>query len=178
VAGAIAAILLQMHRYGPPARRAIAGLQLALLPTLFLLGLGFALEYDPRLQQFAVHTYREQIDGQLGKLPGRLDALEPEAEKLFLTEAARREPAEIGKVREGLRSLVKDARQAEEWVKRSTAVGPAKAMREKGLAMVEALVPYAEALDRQAGGEVVADMNDRRQAWQDARLAWTQAVAR
>lgn len=178
VAGALAAVLLQIHRYGPAARRAVAGLQLALLPTIVLLGLGIALEHDPRLEPFVVRAYRDQLEDHLGKLPGALDPLEQQADKLFVQEGAKREPAEVGKAREGLRALVKQAREAGDWVKRSSAGAPARGMKEKGQAMVDALVPYAEALDKQAGGEVVPNMNELRKSWQEARLAYTQAVAK
>jgi membrane associated rhomboid family serine protease len=176
IAGAFAAVLLQMHRFGSPAKRAFAGFLLAMLPTAYLIGLATAFEYDSRLQPFMVKVYREQIDGKLGKLPIALDDLEPKAEKLFLQESTKRDPAELSRVRDGLSGLVKQAKEGKEWVERSAPVGFAKAMREKGMAMVDALVPYAEALDKQAGGVVVAEINDLRKNWQEARLAWTQVM--
>jgi rhomboid protease GluP len=177
-AGAIAAVLLQMHRFGPPAKRALAGLLLALLPTLFLLGLGMAMEYDSRLQPFLVRVNREQIDEKIGKLPTNLDDLESKAEKLHLQESAKRDYAELARVRDGLSGLIKQAKETQDWVKRWSPVGRAKAMREAALAMLDVLIPYAEALDSHAGGVVVGDLNEKRQKWQDARVAWTQAMAK
>ena len=48
IAGLIAALLLQMHRYGKGRRRALAGVGLALLPTVFMIGLYAAMDNDPR----------------------------------------------------------------------------------------------------------------------------------
>jgi rhomboid protease GluP len=177
VAGVAAAMLLQMHRYGPPAKRALAGMLLALLPTLYLLGLGLAMEYDPRLQPFLVKVNREQADEKLGKLPASLESLEPKAEQLHLEESAKRDAAELARLRDGLSGLVKQAKEAREWTDQWSPVGPAKSVREKGLAMLDALIPYAEALDKHAGGVVVDDLNEKRQKWQEARLVWTQAMA-
>ncbi len=178
VAGAIAAVLLQMHRFGPAPRRAVAGLLLALLPTLFLLGLATAFEYDHRLQPFLVRVNQEQIDAKIGKLPNSLDELEPKADKLHLQAADKRDPGELSHVRDGLRGLVKQAKEGHDWLDKWTPVGSAKALREKGLAMVDALIPYAEALDTYAGGVVVENLNELRKNWQDARLGWTQAMSK
>jgi membrane associated rhomboid family serine protease len=178
IAGAFASILLQMHRFGSPGKRALAGFLLAMLPTIYLLGLATAFEYDSRLQPFMVKVYREQIDARLGKLPVAMDDLEPKAEKLFLQESAKRDPAELSRVRDGLSGLTKQAKEAREWVERSAPVGSAKPMRERGLEMIDALIPYAESLDKQAGGVVVAEINDQRKKWQDARVAWTQVVGK
>ena len=178
IAGAAAAVLLQMHRFGAPARRAMAGLLLALLPTLFLLGLGMAMEYDSRLQPFLIKVSREQLDEKLGKLPASVDDLEPKAEKLHLQESTKRDAAELARVRDGLSGLVKQAKDAQDWVNRWSPVGRAKAMRDVALTMLDALIPFAEALDAHAGGVVVADLNEKRQKWIDARIAWKQAMAK
>jgi membrane associated rhomboid family serine protease len=177
VAGFLAAFLLQVHRYGAPAKRALAGVQLALLPTLFLLGLAAAMEYDSRLQPFLIDEYRKQSEERLGKLGPGMDAVEPKADKLLQQDTSKRDPNEIGKVREELRSLVKKAKEAGEWLKRTSA-GPAKPMRERGERLVETLVAYAEALDKQVGGEQVPDLDELRRNYHDARTAWTQVVAR
>ena len=47
VAGVLAAFLLQAHKVGPPARRSMAGVLLAFLPALFVLGLSVAMESSP-----------------------------------------------------------------------------------------------------------------------------------
>jgi rhomboid protease GluP len=178
VAGVLAAFLLRAHKFGPPGRRAIAGAQLAFLPALFLLGLSVAMETDHRLQPFLVEVYREQIDPKIGKLPPALEPLATEADRLFLIESSKRDPNEVAKVREGLQGLVKQAKEADEWVKRTNPVGPARPMKEKGQALVAALVPFAEALEKQAGGEVVQEMNDLRKNWQEALEAWKKTMAK
>lgn len=178
VAGALAAVMLQAHRFGAPSRRTLAGLLLALVPTLFLLGVGAALEFDSRFQPFMIRVHREQIDAKIGKLPASIDILEPKAEKLHLQESTKRDAAELSKVRDGLNGLVKQAKEGREWLDKWTPAGATKALREKGLAMVDALIPFAEALDKHAGGLVVENINDLRRMWQDARLTWVQAMAK
>jgi rhomboid protease GluP len=178
VAGAIAAVFLQMHRYGTTLQRAVAGLTLALIPTIFLLGLATAFEYDHRLQPYLMKVHREQIDGRLGKLPLSLDELEPKAEKLHLQESAKRDSAELSRVRDGLRGLVKQAKEARDWLDKWSPVSGAKGLKERGLALVNALIPYAEALDTYAGGVAVENMNELRNNWREARLAWTQSMGK
>jgi membrane associated rhomboid family serine protease len=178
VAGAIAAVFLQMHRFGTTLQRAVAGLALALIPTIFLLGLATAFEYDHRLQPFLLKVHREQIDSRLGKLPPALDDLEPKAEKLHLQESAKRDSAELSRVRDGLRGLVKQTKEAHDWLDKWSPVSGAKGLKERGLILVNALVPYAEALDTFAGGVAVENMNELRNNWREARLAWTQAMAK
>lgn len=178
IAGAIAAFLLQIHRFGPAPRRTLAGLLLALLPTLFLLGLAAAMEYDHRLQPFVARVNREQADARIGKLGPALDELEPKAEKLHLQESSKRDPAELSRVRDGLNGLIKQAKESREWLDKWSPVGQAKPLREKGLALVDAFIPYAEALDKQAGGVVVDNINDLRRNWQEARVAWSLAIAK
>jgi rhomboid protease GluP len=173
IAGALAATLLQAHRHGPPSRRALAGLLLALLPTLFLLGLSIGMERDPRLQPFVAAVYREQADKRLGRLAPALDGLEPQAEKLHLQESTKRDLAELSRVRDGLQGLIKQAKEAADWLKRTAPSAEANSIRDKGLALVEALKSFAEALDRQAGGEEVPTINEFRKAWQDAKLEWS-----
>jgi rhomboid protease GluP len=178
IAGAIASLLLQTHRFGPPAKRALAGLLLALLPTAFLIGLAAAMEYDPRLQPFMAKVNREQIDARLGKLVAALDELEPKSEKLHLQPSDKRDAAELSRVRDGLSGLVKQAKEAREWLDKWTPVSSATIFKDRGLALIDALIPYAEALDTQAGGTVVGNINELRKNWQDAKLAWTQAMTR
>ena len=178
IAGALAAFLLRVHKYGPLHKRSMAGALLAFLPTLFLLGLSAAMENDRRLQPFMADVYRNEITDRIGRLPGILADYESRADALFAREAGKRDPAEVSKVREGLEGLIKQAKEAAEWAKQSTPVDYARPMREKGLALVDALVSFAEALSKQAGGEVVGNMNDLRQNWQSARAAWEKAIAK
>jgi hypothetical protein len=178
VTGAIAALLLQVHQHGTRARRTAAGVQLALLPTLFLLGLLLAMENDHRLQPFMADVYKEQITARLEKLPPALDALEPQAAKLHLQESAKRDMAELKRVRDGLEGLAKQTNEAKEWVRKSSPVEPAKPLKETGLALTDALVPFADALDKLAGGEQVTDVNELRKKWQDAKLAWNLATGK
>ena len=178
IAGALSALLLQMHRYGTPARRTLAGLGLALIPTAFFFGLAMAFERDPRLQPFVAAEYREQIDARVGKLPAKLDELEAQAERLHLQESSKRDAAQLAKVREGLKGVVKSAKDELEWVKKSTSSTPTRPLRERGQALVDALIPYAEALEKHAGGEVVPNMIELRKNWQEARMAWTKIAAK
>jgi hypothetical protein len=178
IAGVLAAFLLRVHMTGPPAKRSMAWALLMFLPILFVLGLSVAMESDHRLQPFVADVYRDEINDHVGKLPGRLGELEQQADKLFLQPSGSRDPAEVAKVREGLQALVKDAKDAGEWTKKSHPADFAKPMRERGLALVDALIPYAEALEKQAGGEPVSNINDLRKNWQDAREAWDKVIAR
>jgi len=178
VAGALSALLLQMHRYGSPARKTLAGLGLALVPTLFLLGLATAFDRDPRLQPFVMAEYREQIDQRVGSLPVKLGNLETQADILHLQPANVREAGQVSRTREGLRALVKQAKEELDWVKRSTPSTPTRPLRERGQALIDALIPFAEALEKHAGGEVVPNMVELRKNWQDAGLAWTKVAAK
>jgi len=178
VAGVLSAFLLRVHMHGQPAKRSMASVLLFFLPVLFVLGLSVAMESDHRLQPLVADVYREEITDHLGKLPGRLDELEPRAERLFRQASGGRDPAEVAQVREGLQALVKDAKEAGEWAKKSTPADYAKPMREKGLALVSALVAYADGLDKQAGGEVVSNINELRKNWQEARAAWDKVIAK
>jgi membrane associated rhomboid family serine protease len=178
IAGILAAFLLRVQMYGPPAKRSMASVLLLFLPVIFLLGLSVAMDSDRRLQPFVADVYRQEIGDRVGKLPARLDELEPPAERLFLQTSGNRDPAEVSKLREDLKALVKQAKQAGEWAKKTDPVEYAKPMRERGLALVEALVPFAEALDKQAGGEVVQNMNDLRNDWREARAAWEKVIAK
>jgi rhomboid protease GluP len=177
-AGVLAAFLLRAHQFGSPPRRSMAGVLLAFLPALFVLGLSGAMELDRRLQPFVADVYREQIGDRVGKLPAVMDELEPKAEKLFLQESAHRDPAEVAKVREDLQALERQAKEAGAWAKKTRPVDHAEPMRERGIALVDALVPFAEALDKQAGGEVVGNANELRKNWQEARAAWDKVIAR
>ncbi|HKA06839.1 MAG TPA: rhomboid family intramembrane serine protease [Gemmataceae bacterium] len=176
VAGAIAALLLQVHQHGTPARRASAAVQLALLPILALLLLLLAMEKDHRLKPFMADVYKEQITSRLDKLAPALDALEPQAEKVHLQDSAKRDMAELKRVRDGLEGLVKQAKEANEWLRKPAPVDQAKPLKDAGLALADALIPYAEALDKQAGGEQVANVSELRKNWRDAKLAWEQAI--
>jgi rhomboid protease GluP len=178
IAGILAAFLLRVHKFGPVTKRSMAGVLLAFLPTIFLIGLSTAMATDPRLQPFLAEEYREEIGEHVGKLPGALAPLEVEADRLFALESSKRDPAEVKKVREGLHGLLKQAHDAGEWAKKSDPVDYAKPVKEKGIALVDAIVPFAEALEKQAGGETVANMNDLRKNWQDARSAWDKVTAK
>jgi hypothetical protein len=176
IAGVLAAFLLRVHMHGPPAKRSMAAVLLLFLPVIFLLGLSVAMDSDRRLQPFVADVYREEITDRVGKLPARLEELEPQAERLFAQPSGGRDPAEVAKVREELQALVKQAKEAGDWAKKSDPVDYAKPMSEKGLGLVDALVPYAEALDKQAGGEAVQNVNDLRKNWQEARAAWDKVI--
>ena len=176
ITGILAAFLLRVHKYGPGHKRSMAGALLAFLPTLFLLGLSVAMESDRRLQPYLAAVYREQITDRVGRLPGLLAEYEPQADALFAQDSARRDQAEVSKVRDGLQGLVKRSKEAGEWTRKSSPVDYAKPMRERGLALVDALVPFAEALDKQAGGEVVGNMNELRSNWQQARVGWEKVI--
>jgi membrane associated rhomboid family serine protease len=178
IAGVLAAVLLRIHKNGTAQQRSMATVLLGGLPALFLLGLGEAMEHDPRLEPFVADVYRDQIDPKVGKLPGLLDDLEPQAERLFLQPVSQRNAGEAGKVKEGLENLAKQAKDAGEWAKNSKPVDAAKPIREKGIALCDALVPYAEALAKEAGGEPMRELNDLRRSWQDARAAWQKVVAK
>jgi rhomboid protease GluP len=177
-AGILAAFLLRVHMHGPPAKRSMASVLLLFLPVIFVLGLSVAMDSDRRLQPFVADVYRQEIGDRVGKLPTRLDELESQAERLFALPSGSRDPAEVAKVREELQALIKQAKEAGEWAKKTDPVDYAKPMREKGLALVDALVPYAEALDKQAGGEVVQNMNDLRKNCQEARGAWDKVIGK
>jgi hypothetical protein len=118
---------------------------------------------------------RTQIDERLGKLGPALDDLEPKSEKLHLQDSATRDPAELARVRDGLQGLAKQAKESRQWLEKWSPVRPAQSLRDKGIALVDALIPFAEALDTQAGGVVVGDINDKRKTWRDARLEWSLA---
>jgi hypothetical protein len=136
------------------------------------------MESDRRLQPFLADVYREQITDRVGRLPGVLADYEPKADALFVQESAKRDPDEVAKVREGLQGLVKQAQEAADWTKKTSPVDHAKPMREKGLSLVDAIVPFAQALEKQAGGEVVQNINDLRNNYQIAKAAWDKAVAK
>jgi rhomboid protease GluP len=172
LAGILAAPLLQAHRFGPPSRRSAATVLLALLPSLFILGLSLGMEYDHRLQPFLADTYREQLDERLGKLAPTLDALEPQAEKVHLQESAKRDPAEVAKLRERLQALSKQAKEAADWVPKAAPGNAAKTVRERGAALAEACAGYAEGLDKEVAGEPVGNINDLRKQWQEANANW------
>lgn len=176
LAGLLAAFLLRFHQFGSPPRRALAGLLLAGLPAASLLGLTVAMEIDPRLRPFLTAVYREQLDPRVGKLPALLDEVEPQAQQLFLQPSARRDPTQTAQVRGRLEELVKQAQDAGDWARATRPAGDARPLRDKGVALVEALVPYAEALKTQAGGETVPNLNQLRATWQRARASWTKAM--
>jgi rhomboid protease GluP len=176
VAGLLAAGLLQAHRFGPPSRRSAAGVLLALLPSLFLLGLSLGLEYDHRLQPFLQDVYREELDDRLGKLAPTLTGLESQAERLHLQESAKRDPAEVAKVREGLQALAKQAKEAAEWVRKAATGNAAKTVRERGVALAEACAAYAEGLDKEVAGEPVENVNELRRHWQAAKAKWAETA--
>ncbi len=178
VAGVLSALFLHMHRYGTPGRRALACFGLAMVPTAFLFGLALAFDKDPRLQPFVMSAYRDEIDPRVGKLPAKLDELEVQAERLQLQESAKRDAAQLAKVRENLQGLVGNAKDELKWVKKSTASTPARALRERGQALVEALISYAEALEKYAGGERVPKIDELRNNWQDARRDWARLAAK
>jgi membrane associated rhomboid family serine protease len=171
-AGLLAAGLLQAHRFGTPARRSLAGLLLALLPSLFLLGLSLGLEHDPRLQPFLSNVYREGLDERLGRLAPALAGLEPTAERLIAQESAKRDQAEVARVREGLQGLVKQGRESAEWTQKVATGSAARAPRERGVALAETLAAYAEGLDKQLGGEAVPNLAELRQNWLEAKANW------
>jgi rhomboid protease GluP len=171
-AGVLAAGLLQIHRFGPPSRRSVASVLLALLPGLFLLGMALAFEYDSRLQPFLARVHREELDERLGKLAPALDGLEPQAEKLHLEESAKRDPAQVAKVRESLQALVKQAKESADWAAKAATGHAARPVRERGIALAEACAGYAEGLDRQLAGEPVENINDLRKRWLEAKANW------
>jgi membrane associated rhomboid family serine protease len=171
-AGVLTAGLLQAHRFGPPSRRSVASVMLALLPGLFLLALSLGFEYESRLQPFVRDVHREKLDERLGKLAPTLDGLEPQAEKLHLEESAKRDPAQVAKVREGLQALVKQARDAADWAGKAATGHAARPVRERGIALAEACAGYAEGLDKPLAGEPVENINDLRKRWQQAKANW------
>jgi membrane associated rhomboid family serine protease len=177
IAGILCSLLLQMHRFGPPRRRTLAGIGLALMPTLSMLALATAMDRDSRLQPFVVKVYREKINPKVGKLEASLNDLEPRADKLHIQESTKRDPAEVTSVKDALIALVVQAKEVREWVSKSSPGPAGRVMSERSIEMIDALIPYAEGLEKHAAGEVVANMNELRKNWQDARLAWTKAVA-
>ncbi|HEX3149850.1 MAG TPA: rhomboid family intramembrane serine protease [Gemmataceae bacterium] len=178
VAGLLTAFLLRVHKFGPAPKRSMAGVLLAFLPTIFLIGLSTAMANDHRLQPFLADAYREQIDNQVGRLPAALAPLITDSDRLFPLESSKRDAAEVSKVRDGLQSLIKQAKEAEEWTKKTNPIDQALPMKEKGLGLIGALIPFAEALGKQAGGETVTNMNELRGHWQDARTAWEKVIAK
>lgn len=177
-AGVLCAFLLRAHKFGATPGRSMAGALLLFLPLLFVFSLSAAMESDRRLQPFVAGVYREQVTERIGGLPARLDELEPRAERVFHQATSGRDPGEVAKVRESLQSFVNDAKAAGEWVTSSKPADPGKPMRERGIALVNAMTAYAMALDKQAGGEVVGNMNELRKNWQEARAAWDKATAK
>ena len=173
VAGAIAALLLQVHQHGSQSRKTVAGVQLALLPMVFLLGLWMAMQKDHRLQPFMAQVYQEQVTSRLEKLPPAFGLLEGPAEALHLQQSSKRDMIELKRVRDGLGGLVKQANEAKEWLEKGAPVESAKPLKDKALRLLTTLVAYAEALDKQAGGVEVDNVNDLRKDWQEAKLAWT-----
>jgi len=176
LAGAIAALLLQVHLHGAPARKVVAGVQLALLPAVFLLGLAVAMEHDSRLQPFMAQEYKNQITTRIAKLGPALETLEPQAEKLHLQESTKRDLTELKRVRDGLSGVIKQAEEIHDWVDKSTPIETAEPLKEKGLAMLKALSAYAQALRKRAGGEEVPDINELRQNWLQSKVEWTLAA--
>jgi rhomboid protease GluP len=176
IAGLVAALLLQMHRYGSGRRRFLAGMLLALLPTLFMLGLATAMDSDPRLEPFIVKAYRDQVNDHVGDLEFRLNRLEMRAEVLHLQESTKRDAAELASVKDELHELVKQAKEVGEWVHDSSPGKPARNLRDKGQRLVDSLVAYASALEQHAEGATVADMNELRKASQEAKVEWEKAM--
>lgn len=78
----------------------------------------------------------------------------------------------------GLQSTVNNAKDELRWVKQSTPSTPTRLLRERGQALVDAIIPYAEALEKHAGGEVVPKMNELRQNWIDARREWLRVATK
>lgn len=172
LAGILAAPLLQAHRFGPSSRRSAATVLLALLPSLFILGLSLGMEYDPRLQPFLADASRDQIDERVGKLAPTLDSLEPQLEKIGAQESAKRDAAEVAKLRERLQALSKQAREAAEWVQKTATGNAARTVRERGIALALTCADYADGLDKQVAGEPVENINELRKKWQEAKANW------
>ena len=58
--GFVTAYLLHVHRHGTPGRKAVATLQLALMPLIFVFGVGAVAEQDPRWRRFVKQEERKQ----------------------------------------------------------------------------------------------------------------------
>ena len=177
MAGFLCALLLQIHRFGPPTRRTLAGMQLALLPTLCLLALSAAMENDHRLQPFVLKEFRRQIDDRVGRLPPAYEPIGKKADEPYHQASDRRDPAEVERVRSDLRGLVSQAKDTGDWLNRSSPPGSAKSLKEAGVKLVETLTAYAEALEKRASGDV-GDVTDRRKAYQEAKVAWDVAISK
>jgi rhomboid protease GluP len=177
LAGFLCALLLQLHRFGPPTQRTSAGMLLALIPTICLLALSAAMVNDPRLQPFVVKEFRSQVDDRVGRLPPAFEPLEQRADGLYNQASDKRDPAEVERVRSDLRGLVSQAKETADWLNRADPPGPAKSLKDKATKLVETLTPYAEALEKRAGGDG-ADVTDRRKAYQEAKVAWDAAISK
>lgn len=178
LAGFLCALLLQVHRFGPPTRRTLAGMQLALLPTLCLLGLSGAMENDSRLQPFVLKEYRGRIDERVGRLPPAFGPVEARADALYARASARRDPVEIESVRADLQGVSAKAKEAGDWVNRSSPPDPAKSLKETATRLVEALTAYADALRKRASDEDAGDVNTLRKSYQEAKGAWDVALTK
>jgi rhomboid protease GluP len=176
LAGFLCALLLQLHRFGPPTQRTSAGMLLALIPTICLLALSAAMVNDPRLQPFVVKEFRRQVDERVGRLPPAFEPLEKRADVLHNQASDRRDRAEVESLRSDLRGLVAQAKDTAEWLNRVDPPDPAKSLKDKAAKLVETLTGYAEALEKRAGDG--ADVAGPRKAYQEAKVAWDTAISK
>ena len=117
-------------------------------------------------------AYREHVNTRLGKLDAELDRLEPRVEKLHLAETTKHDATELAQVSEGLQAIEKQAKASGEWVRDSAPSRPAHALKEKALKLTDTLAAYTAALERQAGGSTVPEMNQLRGAWPVGQADW------
>ncbi len=176
LAGFLCALLLQLHRFGPPTQRTSAGMLLALIPTICLLAVAAGWVNAPGLPPFLVMESRRPAHDQVGRLPPAFEPLEKKADVLFNQASDRRDPAEVEGLRSDLRGLVAQAKQTAEWLTRSDPPDPAKSLKDKATKLVETLVRYAEALEKRAGDGT--DVADPRKAYQEAKAAWDAAISK
>ena len=174
LAGFLCSLLLQLHRFGPPTQRTSAGMLLALMPTISLLALSAGMENDPRLQPFVVREYRRQLDDRVGRLPRAFEPLEEKADAIHTRDSAKRDPADVDGLRSDLRGLGSQAKDAADWLSRTNPPGFGKSLKDAATKLVEALTPYAEALEKRAGGDA-ADIGESRKKYWDAKAAWDAA---
>ena len=170
--GLLSAMLLQIHRYGPPARRAWAGMLLMFLPMMFLLSLAAAMENDSRLQPFLVREQKAQIVLRVGRMPEDMEPLEARAESFFAKESSKRDAADVEAIRKELKQVGRQAADARDWLKHRPVVGSAKGLKDQADRLLETIISLEAALEARAGGETIKNFNTLRKQYQDALSAW------
>lgn len=181
--GFMAALLLQIHRYGLPSKRNLAGIQLALLPTIIMLALSTALENDDRFKPFrleqqrkdelpAVAQYLDELKTKLDPLATELDHLDPVAEQLYLQATKDREANAVRTLTNELDAWLTQVRDAKQWLDASTPVSTATALKEAASQHMKTMLALGEAMQQRLTNEQNPPVRTARLAWSTARTAW------